>query len=414
MVDGMGQIKNFLMEIKTNNTKDDILIILLAASLFLPYFITITYLIVLAIFIVWKRDLKKIISNTKAGFLILIVAGYMCLTSLIFQNYLGVLISVGLFFAFITFLYYKYYITKEIFEKMISVMIFLSLIAGVYAIFEQLYYIYTLDTLDNIVSFFEIANSPKYRVHTFFMNANYYAMMIVFVILFCFYRFLSQNKNHPYYLLVALFNGFALFLTGSRFAWLCLVLALIVTFALSKKTLAFFGTLSATIIIYVLTFFNVPIIPRFVEYGFSLGRRQTIYETASLMVKDTWLFGKGPLTYLNEYPKYLNEYIAKFGDAHLTKLGISSQHTHSLFIEPFISFGLIGSLIFIIFLFYQYRDAFRLFKAKVDQQLLILMISATAVVLMADVFDLPILWIQTGFLFFLIIGATSIYTNKNR
>lgn len=407
------KIKNIF----SNTTLPEKLIILLSISLFLPYELTIGYVIFLGIYTlvinIRNKSFKTLLKKTPYGLVLLILDVYFIIVSFVVGNWLGLLISIALFLVFFTYFYYRQYLTLKLFNLVVDVMIFMSVISVGYSIIEQLFY---AQELGSVLNFFDIANSPKYRVHAFYFNANFYALMIAMVILLCVYKLLSLNEhsrnNYIRYIIVIALNLFALFLTGSRLAWPAMILGLIFMFLFTKKWLAFSLTLGSVLALVVLILLDVPIIPRFVEYGLSLERRANIYENAFLMMKDTWLFGRGPLTYLFEWPNYVDEYIKVYGIERIPKAGLYSEHTHSIFIEPLVSFGLIGTFFFVFYLVVLLKDILKMMFRRYNAYLSALIISVIICVVIADVIDLAVLWIQTGMLFFMIIGASAIYQEK--
>lgn len=404
----MKLVKNYFNKFIYHYNTDERLITILAVSLFLPYPITAVTLVGIALFVLVKRDLLGMIKTMKSTIFIIALAVYWLVVSLVFQNYLGALISVGVFFIAIDIIYYRYVINKRLFQSILNIMVFMSLVALGYALFEQLSYHLELNTS----SYFTISNSANHRVHTFFYNANYYSLMILFVECICVYKILNNKKYPKLYISVAVLNFFAIYLTGTRVAWLSLLITWLAMFIVARNKTAIFATISYGVTIIVSLIFKLPLIPRLVDYGASLGRRQVIYDTALLMIKDTWLFGRGPLTYYRFNQDYLQAYIAKYGTSQLNDLGIASEHTHSLFLELPVSFGLIGTLIIGAYIGAQLRRIYYLGSLKIDKNIMILIIGIILVVITNNITDFNIFWIQTATTFFILLGSSDIYRRE--
>ena len=405
----MPNIRKYLFDFKNTYSLDDKLIAILAVSLFFHYAISALVILGLATYVLIKKNIFKSMKTMISSYALLSFTIYLLITSIINQNWLGALISVGMFFMFIDVIYYRNYIHKKLFEDILDLMILMSILCVVIAFFEQIFYLVSLENMNN---FFDISNKASERVHTFFFNANYYAMMILFVEAFCVYKMIDSKKNRKYYILVAIINILALYLTGSRIVWVGLFATWLVMFVVSWKKPAIIATLAFGVTTVMATIFKLPLIPRLLEYGITLDRRQVIYETAFIMMKDTWLFGKGPLTYYFSYDKYLDDYIAKYGSENLGKLGISSQHAHSMFLEPFISFGVVGSIIFGVYLVAQFRRIWHIHKLKLNRSLITLIIGSVVAVFSSNTIDFSIFWIQTGTLFLIILGSVDIYRKQ--
>lgn len=408
----MGYLKTFLYEFRNTYTVDDRLITIIFASLFLPWPITGTVLALGAIYILVKSDLMETIRRIPRSRILILFSIYLLIVSLLNQNWLGALLSVGMFCMFAITLHYRRYIHKDLFSQLLDIAIIMSVICVVIAILEQFHYMSIIDGM----GFLDIQNKPIYRVHTFFFNANYYAMMILFVECMCVYKFFMMNelKWRCYYTLMGVLNLFALYLTGGRIAWLCLALAIVVMLFVNR----WFKTLGATIVagagaIGVLAL-KPGLLPRLAAKGFAIERRRQIWQTAILIIQDSWLFGRGPLTYFNVYGSYKAEYIATYGLKSFKqyKLGISSQHAHTMFLEPIVSFGVIGTLMFAVYLFSQAKYVLYLATKKIDYTLAALLIGVTVGTLAFCIIDFPIFWIQTGPLFLLLMGTTDIYKKE--
>ncbi|MEG0686686.1 MAG: O-antigen ligase family protein, partial [Erysipelotrichales bacterium] len=349
----MEKLKLKYNSFKTNYNIDEKVFIVLAISIFLPYFITALVMIGVAIYALIKKDVVRYALKSRKNIVIYIFCLYSLIVSTVAENWIGFAISIGLFLIFNVIIYYEKIVNKKLFEKMIDVMIFMSLISVGYAIIEQFFY---FNPLEGYLSYFDIDNKPEFRVHAFYFNANYYALILIFVEIMCLYKALHSKDRRIFYICASLANFFALYLTGSRTGWIALIFALIIIFALSNRIKEIMITLGVGFVMVVATVFNLPIIPRLTEYGTGLGRRQQIYDTAVLMIKDNPLFGKGPLTYLYQHEDYLSKYINIFGNHDLGKLGIASQHAHSIFLEPFVSFGVIGSFLLFGYLLISLMD----------------------------------------------------------
>lgn len=385
---------------------DNKLLWLLAISALMPFPITAIMIIAIACYVLvtkkWLAMIKKSFSNQ-----LLIAVSLICFFEAILrQNYLGIIISIFIAFLMLDVIYFKAFITKETFNQIIESLILISLVSVVLAIFQQ---IQLVEQVKQMHSFFDIQNKPQYRVSSFYFNANYFAMMIVFVENLCIYAFMKTKdiKKRVYYTVVGLTNLFALYLTGGRIGWLALLISGLVMLVINGwyKLTAIISVFGVSSILVLLK--NPHIIPRFASHGFKVERRHEIWNNAILMVKDHPLFGYGPLGYFTNWYKYLDEYKAVYGYEGLRQyvtLGTNSQHAHTIFLEPLISFGLLGCFVFILYFIQLFKNLIRLFKR--NEKLLVSLISGLLVsALVFCLIDFPILWIQTGLLWLLLINS---------
>ncbi len=408
----MGHIKSFIYEFKNTYTRDDQIITILFSSLFLPFQMSGLLFCLGFIYIVWKGHIKAIIKKVKGSKVIIVLALYLFVVSIVSQNWLGAGLSVLLLIYFICILHYRFYVHRKLFEQVLDILVILSIVACVYAVIEQFYYM----TLVEGMGYLDIQNKPELRVHTFFMNANYYAMMLVFIENVCVYKFMKFKKIsfRLYYTLIGVINLFALYLTGGRTAWLCLALSVLLMLIVSKwyKTLA----LATTAIggsLFVLSL-KPDLLPRLVTQGLDVARRTQIWNTAQLMIPDIFLFGRGPLAYMHLYPSYTQEYIDTYGLASYEeyKLGISAPHSHTILFEGLISFGLIGTILLAIYTICQLRCFIKIMAYKVDPIFCGLVMGVFMTTISFCIIDFPILWIQTGTFLFFILGTCDIFNNE--
>lgn len=405
----MGILSNIYDYFKNTNL-DNKLVLLLIVALFLPYQATIVYLIGFAIYIiVTKHQVIKseMVKKTPGYRFLILTVIYLMLTSLFHYNWLGIANALGAGLIFFIYIFYRFIINRELFSKLIDFILILSVIVAIYGLFEQLYYFQISGELTN---YFDISNKPHLRVHAFFFNANFYALILIFVEILCVYKILNTGLK-VYYWIGAL-NLFVLYLTGSRFAWLALGLSLIILAIMLKKTNLLVTTIIVCILLVVLLFFDIPVIPRIAKDGITLERRGLIYQSALIMARDTWLFGVGPLGYQHEWPNYIEHFKEVYGNVTMNRLGISAPHTHNLFLEALVSYGLIGTTLFLLYfinIFKELKTMYQLKQFKYHFSLIITFIIAT---FLSNILDLPIIWVQTSMIFLLIIGSTALYINN--
>lgn len=410
----MGYIRSFLYEFGNTYTDEDRLITLLFASIFMPYIISAVVMLGATVYILWKNDIKELLARVKGAKLLMAFGGYLFVVSLLYQNWLGALLSVGMLALFVDVIYYRRYINKDVFEQAIDIAIILSVAAVVYAIGEQLFYMSQIDGM----GFLEIQNKPQFRVHTFYFNANYYAMMILFVECMCIYKFflIKHLEFRVYYTCVGILNLFALYLTGGRIAWLCLACAVLAMLLLNRWYKLFGGAIVGIAGCVGLLALKPKLLPRLASQGLKIGRRTKIWETAWLIIEDSWLTGRGPLTYYASYQSYTNKYITTYGKASLEqyKLGIASQHAHTMFLEPLVSFGVIGSILLFVYLWMQCHRVVHLFTKHKDYALGALIVGVIVVTITFCIIDFPVFWIQTGAFVLLMLGSADMFHKEVR
>ena len=127
---------------------------------------------------------------------------------------------------FIMGMYVRMAMTRTLFEKMIDLVIHVSVLCFVIALFQQLF----------------TGWDSSYRADSTFLNANYYATFIEFAILFCVYKLMDNpNRRKKLYLVGVIFiNICGLYLCDCRTAFIVLGFTIPVMLILYKKYKAFF------------------------------------------------------------------------------------------------------------------------------------------------------------------------------
>lgn len=261
------------------------------------------------------------------------------LTSLVNLNFDGTYIAIFLIGLITIIMYsYKYLVDENLFKLLIKLITISSLVVAFIGIIQYIFII----IIYNHHNIFKISDDPHQRVSSVFGNANYYATIIEFVIIICVYKLMNYKDNiHVlvYYLVVFFINCLMLYLTGCRTSWIAISVAIPFMFIFKKiyhigvflVFLEFFG------LIVVLIF---GIFPRLVDVGTDIHYRLHLWITSLRMFLSQPFFGVGGHGYILAQKKYGGPIIA---------------HSHSLYVEALLDFGIIGSMIFLIWFFIYFR-----------------------------------------------------------
>lgn len=373
------------------------------ATIFLPFYITVV--IHAIIFFKWIKqgEVKKGYEETKRSKYIIFFSALIFLTSVFYQNWPGAGVSLGYLMLYSMTLVYRRHASEELFDTMLNLVIGLSVFASVWAIIE---YIFILRQFDLEGWYLVVFNAPQYRTNAMFFNANYYAMMIEFFVAICFYKFLKYTHNHGFMNhikeiviigLITLLNLFCLYLTGCRTAWPALAggLAIMLLFNRNYKS---FGGICAVGAAGVGFFIAKPqYIPRMSNIVKYLGVRKHIWEVAIQNIKTHFLFGEGPMTYWHIYAQYS---------------GHPTQHSHNIFIDPVLCFGIIGLLVIAPFFIENIKRLYRLLRTKCNPTLIALIVGYIVMIYIHGLLDYTIFFVSTGFLFAMIVSSFDIYRKE--
>jgi len=369
--------------------------------LFLPFYITLIIHAIELIILLKRGELVEAYKNTKASYFILFFCALLAIVSLFYQNYLGILVTVGILMLGSFAVYYRQHISAESFEFFMDTTLILSLVAALVAIIQYFIILhrFNIDGFELI-----IFNTPKNRVDSFYFNANYYAMMIEFWVGIAFYKILrlTQEEHVNFkkiggYCIIILINLFTLVLSGCRTAWPAMLagLAIMLLFAHFYKLfglIAAGGMASAGFL-----FTHKSYIPRASNITKYLGVRQKIWRAALASIKDHPLFGEGPLTYMHIWKQYN---------------GHNTQHAHNIFLDPPLSFGIVGILMILPYYISCIKRTYITYKLHKNDTLVALIIGLIVMTYIHGLLDYTIFFIQTSFTLFMVISSFDIYREE--
>ena len=369
--------------------------------MFLPFYITLIIHAIELIILLKRGELVEAYKNTKASYFILFFCALLAIVSLFYQNYLGILVTVGILMLGSFAVYYRQHISAESFEFFMDTTLILSLVAALVAIIQYFIILhrFNIDGFELI-----IFNTPKNRVDSFYFNANYYAMMIEFWVGIAFYKILrlTQEEHVNFkkiggYCIIILINLFTLVLSGCRTAWPAMLagLAIMLLFAHFYKLfglIAAGGMASAGFL-----FTHKSYIPRASNITKYLGVRQKIWRAAIASIKDHPLFGEGPLTYMHIWKQYN---------------GHNTQHAHNIFLDPPLSFGIVSILMILPYFISCIKRTYITYKLHKNDTLVALIIGLIVMTYIHGLLDYTIFFIQTSFTLFMVISSFDIYREE--
>lgn len=369
--------------------------------MFLPFYITLIIHAIELIILLKRGELVEAYKNTKASYFILFFCALLAIVSLFYQNYLGILVTVGILMLGSFAVYYRQHISAESFEFFMDTTLILSLVAALVAIIQYFIILhrFNIDGFELI-----IFNTPKNRVDSFYFNANYYAMMIEFWVGIAFYKILrlTQEEHVNFkkiggYCIIILINLFTLVLSGCRTAWPAMLagLAIMLLFAHFYKLFGLIvagGMASAGFL-----FTHKSYIPRASNITKYLGVRQKIWRAALASIKDHPLFGEGPLTYMHIWKQYN---------------GHNTQHAHNIFLDPPLSFGIVGILLILPYFISCIKRTYITYKLHKNDTLVALIIGLIVMTYIHGLLDYTIFFIQTSFTLFIVISSFDIYRGE--
>ena len=247
---------------------------------------------------------------------------------------------------------------------------------------------------------------PLFKLHRFriggftgTMKFGYTASMLGAISFACFFdeskkRIISKKWLLTFFILVLL----SLLLAQTRGALLGLIVAvafiLARNFKYLRKYLFMIGFLGISSFLIVSPYFKDSkfrfLMPLKAKSNMI---RLSLWQTALYMIKDHPIFGVGSFQFREHVKEYKEKYDLPFKKHHY-------MHTHNSFIEPFVSWGIPGGILFLLWIFLWFLEAL---KMRYGESIFIPFL---IVVFIQGQFDI----LQTGTLYFVLIGAFSFFT----
>lgn len=368
------------------------------------YCLALVYLTGLLIYKKERQNLFYIIKNIFNDNILLSI------TSLNLLMYLSVFIAIdkrvtftnSIRFSMYIFVFYlisyKIKSLKQV-STIIKCFIFTSFLSGIYSLIQIGYIFYLGYTID-----------PSVRISSFLENPNNlsaYSILSIFIVISLLINSRNKKSKVLYTSLLALLLVNIIF-SQSRSALLAIVFGFLIFSVLWNKRFLIFS-IFIPIILFIIPQSRVRLMQIFDASQNS--SRLNIWEITKLIINDNPIFGIG---YENFSVNYLN-YI-KNNPSYSIRDGYIALHPHNVFLKIQVELGILGSVIFIIFLTSIIYTLYKLIKFKSNSKLKVLIIgistSFTTFMLMNLIdcyLDAPKIMIT----FIILLGILTYYKNHS-
>ena len=368
-------------------SKQEGLLLGVILSIFLPFYLFVIIFISYLLWLVYTGEMKGILKRLSQHPILLFFIAYSTAISLLAQNVMGVVSSVAMFLFAIFFYYYQSQLTPKFFRLTIEGILASSVFAAAFAALEHF----------QIVKKFDYTFlSPRMQVwhqnraEVAFFNPNYYGIICCFCIMIGFYL-ISTTKLRwlRIFSMIAIFaNLFGLNFTQNRTAFPAIIFgAIIYLFTTIKNWRAFW--LSIGVFGVGLAFlFSSDLGVRMGTLDSSMEERVSIWNAGMALFKQNPFWGEGPLTYMHSFPRIGAPY---------------HEHAHSIYIDTILSYGVVGTVLLGIASATPVRMLIDMSQVPSKRPILGLYLSFLTVVAVHGIFDLALFWIQSSFIFLLVM-----------
>lgn len=376
----------FIEKLKGLSSKELILLGIIL-SIFLPFYLFVVVFCLYIISLIFTGDMKSILQKMGEHPMLLLFLGYSTVISILAQNWMGLVASVGMFLFTIFFLHYQSILSHKFFRLILQLVLFGSVLSAAFASLEHF----------QIVKKFNYAFlSPNMQVwhqnraEVTFFNPNYYGIICCFCIMIAFYLFTTTKLNwlKVFCVIAGFVNLFGLNFTQNRTAFPAIIAgAIIYLFTTIKNWKAFW--LSIGVFAIGLSFlFSSDLGVRMGTLDSSMEERISIWDAGMALFKQNPFWGEGPLTYMHSYPRINAPY---------------HEHAHSLYIDTILSYGIVGTILLVLSSVAPVRLMMDMSQESGKRPIIGLYLSFLTVVAVHGIFDLALFWIQSGFIFLLVM-----------
>ncbi|HGQ2395760.1 TPA: O-antigen ligase family protein [Streptococcus pneumoniae] len=376
----------FIEKLKGLSSKELILLGIIL-SIFLPFYLFVVVLCLYIISLIFTGDMKSILQKMGEHPMLLLCLSYSTVISILAQNWMGLVASVGMFLFTIFFLHYQSILSHKFFRLILQFVLFGSVLSAAFASLEHF----------QIVKKFNYAFlSPNMQVwhqnraEVTFFNPNYYGIICCFCIMIAFYLFTTTKLNwlKVFCVIAGFVNLFGLNFTQNRTAFPAIIAgAIIYLFTTIKNWKAFW--LSIGVFAIGLSFlFSSDLGVRMGTLDSSMEERISIWDAGMALFKQNPFWGEGPLTYMHSYPRIHAPY---------------HEHAHSLYIDTILSYGIVGTILLVLSSVAPVRLMMDMSQESGKRPIIGLYLSFLTVVAVHGIFDLALFWIQSGFIFLLVM-----------
>ena len=376
----------FIEKLKGLSSKELILLGIIL-SIFLPFYLFVVVFCLYIISLIFTGDMKSILQKMGEHPMLLLFLGYSTVISVLAQNWMGLVASVGMFLFTVFFLHYQSILSHKFFRLILQLVLFGSVLSAAFASLEHF----------QIVKKFNYAFlSPNMQVwhqnraEVTFFNPNYYGIICCFCIMIAFYLFTTTKLNwlKVFCVIAGFVNLFGLNFTQNRTAFPAIIAgAIIYLFTTIKNWKAFW--LSIGVFAIGLSFlFSSDLGVRMGTLDSSMEERISIWDAGMALFKQNPFWGEGPLTYMHSYPRINAPY---------------HEHAHSLYIDTILSYGIVGTILLVLSSVAPVRLMMDMSQESGKRPIIGLYLSFLTVVAVHGIFDLALFWIQSGFIFLLVM-----------
>lgn len=359
-------------------------------------------MVLLPLYMLFSGQIKKALPKDKFSYILFIFAIVALLATFIYgkdgsvDNYVmksayAKLLAVGIFILIFDIFFFINIMTKKAFHLSLKTAAFLSIAINLYAHIQMHF------------GWYADAERRFGRVASVFLNENYYGTALEFFAIIIFYLMFKEKKlvNQLVYAAMFAFNAWGLWLCQTRASYVTVCVCMFLFLFIYKRRISY--VIFSVLVIGVLILIKNPsVLPRFLDIVRDFDFRTVIWKASLAEFIKNPLIGHGYFAYS-----------AVWMDYEATLGAFPALHTHNLYLEMLLNFGLLGTIPLVT---YVLRSCYLCIKHCVQSRnklSLALVVSAICAVGLHGMLDTTIFWPQTGIFAVLILSCPHVYSKED-
>ncbi len=363
--------KNYL-----GRTRDEKAIMLTVIASFLPFYLSLLSLGLISVYIFINPERRKASTGGLANIIGYIFICLSAFTAYVYDNWLGILVSLWLFCALSLLNFCASVITKEFFIKILQMITKMGVALSFGAFAEKL----SVGYLD-----------PVYRCKGYCMNPNYLGELLFLSILAAAYLQTTKSAKPLYCYAVAFINCIGVYLSGSMFAWVSIFIGLSLLLLLTHHHMMLSITFMVTASAILVLMSSPELFPRLNEATTTTSSRFEIWEKCIVEIKELPFFGKGFFSF-----RFIIDEALTNG---------SYWHSHNIILECLLSFGIVGSSVALAYFALFFKRLGKVHEKLKDNNVSAFIFALMVAVGVHAMTDLTFMWAQTALIGAILLGG---------
>ena len=346
-------------------------------TIFLPYPVTIAGAVLASLYVCFDKIKRNQLRHLPGVCFLVLFGGLALVIPALYQRWLSVFQGLAAISILCFGLLCRTTMTKSLLYRLMDLGCIASVPCLIYAIVQKLWIPSSL--LDG-------------RASSVFYNPNYYGTILEYCILVSFYRSMTCPSRKWWYFVVIALSCIGIYLCDCISARPAVFLGCLAMMIYLKRFRLFAIVLAASVL-YAFAALIIPgVLCRLPILDHMIELRVYIWTTAVKGFLQHPLFGQGTFAYQYVWP------VIPGSEA--------NDHSHSLYLEPLLNYGIVGTTALLSYFGLQYRSLWHSMRDRQESYLTALLLGLTVSTLVHGISDVTVAWVQTGMLFLLLLSST--------